>query len=214
MPEEAENAAIIGPNHLEILFPSAYYVCKRPLREGRRPCKGSKSRPNVGGPPGANHLSAEAEARRPKGNGGGPVRAPSPNRSPAKATENEPRADRREINDPYAEKARSIFGAKIVRVEAAFASAAKAAMSEAVRRSDGDVQGNLEFRRRSSKRRSRSRAVPRKCRPSSVSCASRARPGGEHGRRCRPAACSGYCRRQDRAVPAQRSPTQKCWKIC
>jgi hypothetical protein len=105
---KVENAATIGPNHLEILFPSSYHVCKGLCEK----------------PDGLQRLEKLAEELA-----GRPVRitcrldsppADGVMKQPKPVVPKGPDNDRpvpAETNDPYAEKARQIFGAKIVRVE-------------------------------------------------------------------------------------------------
>jgi DNA polymerase-3 subunit gamma/tau len=105
-----ENAAIIGPNHLEVLFPSAYYVCKGLCEKPDNLQKLESLAESLAGHP----VRITCRLGNPPADGSAPTakpiapKAPEPNREPPA-----------EISDPYAEKARSIFGAKIVRVEAA-----------------------------------------------------------------------------------------------
>ncbi len=105
-----ENAAIIGPNHLEILFPAAYYVCKGLCEKPDNLQRLEKLAESLAGHP------VRISCRL----GSPPTEGPAPTPKPiaAQAPESS-REITAEITDPYAEKARSIFGAKIVRVEAA-----------------------------------------------------------------------------------------------
>jgi DNA polymerase III subunit gamma/tau len=105
-----ENVAIIGPNHLEILFPATYYVCKGLCEKADNLQKLEKIAESLACHP--VRITCRLGSPPPEGS------TPPPKPIAAKGPENsrEPSA---EITDPYAEKARSIFGAKIVRVEAA-----------------------------------------------------------------------------------------------
>lgn len=105
-----ENAAIIGPNHLEILFPSAYYVCKGLCEKPDNLQRLEKLAESLAGHP----VRITCRLASPPTESS----APAPKPIAAKPPETN-RETPQEIADPYAEKARSIFGAKIVRVEAA-----------------------------------------------------------------------------------------------
>jgi hypothetical protein len=105
-----ENAAIIGPNHLEILFPSTYYVCKGLCEKPDNLQRLEKLAESLAGHP----VRISCRLGTP------PTEGPAPTPKPTAARVPESNRDvTAEITDPYAEKARSIFGAKIVRVEAA-----------------------------------------------------------------------------------------------
>jgi DNA polymerase III subunit gamma/tau len=103
-----ENAAIIGPNHLEILFPSAYYVCKGLCEKPDNLQKLETLAESLAGHP----VRITCRLGSPPTDGSAPTSKPIA----AKAPETN-REVSTEVSDPYAEKARSIFGAKIVRVE-------------------------------------------------------------------------------------------------
>jgi DNA polymerase-3 subunit gamma/tau len=104
-----KNAAIIGPNHLELLFPSAYYVCKGLCEKPDNLQKLETLAESLAGHP----VRITCRLGSPPADGSTPT--PKPIAAKAPETNRETSA---EISDPYAEKARSIFGAKIVRVEA------------------------------------------------------------------------------------------------
>jgi DNA polymerase III subunit gamma/tau len=105
-----ENAAIIGPNHLELLFPSAYYVCKGLCEKPDNLQRLEKLAESLAGHP--VRISCRLGSPPPEGS------APATKPVAAKVPESS-REVTAEMTDPYAEKARSIFGAKIVRVETA-----------------------------------------------------------------------------------------------
>jgi DNA polymerase III subunit gamma/tau len=105
-----ENAAIIGPNHLEILFPAAYYVCKGLCEKPDNLQRLEKLAESLAGHP----VRISCRLGSPPTEGPAPTPKPIAARAPESSRE-----VTAEITDPYAEMARSIFGAKIVRVEAA-----------------------------------------------------------------------------------------------
>jgi DNA polymerase-3 subunit gamma/tau len=105
---KAENAAIIGPNHLEILFPSAYHMCKAYCEQPAAMQRLEKIAAELAGRP--VRITCRLESP-PAGTVPAPVKPVAPK---AAANERQPAP---ETNDPFAEKARSIFGATIVRVE-------------------------------------------------------------------------------------------------
>ncbi|HUE14526.1 MAG TPA: DNA polymerase III subunit gamma/tau [Planctomycetaceae bacterium] len=103
------NAAIIGPNHLEILFPSAYHVCKALCEQPPTLERLGKLAGELAGRPVRITCRLDSTPVKPLAQPAKPVatRGPGSDRQPSAET-----------NDPYAEKARSIFGGTIVRVEA------------------------------------------------------------------------------------------------
>jgi DNA polymerase-3 subunit gamma/tau len=105
---KAENTAIIGPNHLEVLFPAAYHMCKAYCEQPAAMQRLEKIAAELAGRP--VRITCRLESP-PAGSVPAPVKPVAP-----KATANE-RQPTPETNDPFAEKARSIFGATIVRVE-------------------------------------------------------------------------------------------------
>ena len=102
------NVATIGPNHLEVLFPSAYHVCKGLCEKPDGLHRLEKLAEELAGRP----VRITFRLDSPLADGG--VKPPKP--VVPKGPEND-RPVPAETNDPYAEKARQIFGAKIVRVE-------------------------------------------------------------------------------------------------
>jgi len=105
---KVENAATIGPNHLEILFPSSYYVCKGLCEKPDGLQRLEKLAEELAGRP------VRITCRLDSPPADGVVKPPKP--VVPKGPEND-RPVPAETNDPYAEKARQIFGAKIIRVE-------------------------------------------------------------------------------------------------
>ena len=105
---KVSNIAIIGPNHLEIMFPSAYHLCKALCEQPAALSRLEKIAGDLAGRP----VRITCRLDSP------PVEAPAKPAKPTapKGTGNDPQPSA-ETNDPYAEKARSIFGATIVRVE-------------------------------------------------------------------------------------------------
>jgi DNA polymerase-3 subunit gamma/tau len=106
---KVSNAAIIGPNHLEILFPSAYHVCKALCEQSPTLERLGKLAGELAGRPVRITCRLDSTPVKPLAQPAKPVatRGPGNDRQPSPET-----------NDPYAEKARSIFGGTIVRVEA------------------------------------------------------------------------------------------------
>jgi DNA polymerase III subunit gamma/tau len=100
------NVATIGPNHLEVLFPSAYYVCKGLCEKPPGLERLEKLAAELAGRP----VKITCRLEDPPEGLGQPVKP-----TPQKASE-AARVAPTEV-DPYADKARAIFGAKVVRVE-------------------------------------------------------------------------------------------------
>jgi DNA polymerase-3 subunit gamma/tau len=105
---KVSNVAIIGPNHLEISFPSAYHLCKGLCEQPAALSRLEKIAGDLAGRP----VRITCRLDSP------PVEAPAKPAKPTapRGTGNDPQPSA-ETTDPYAEKARSIFGATIVRVE-------------------------------------------------------------------------------------------------
>jgi hypothetical protein len=106
---KVSNAAIIGPNHLEILFPSAYHVCKALCEQPPTLERLGKLAGELAGRPVRITCRLDSTPVKPLAQPAKPVAT--------RGTGND-RQPSAETNDPYAEKARSIFGGTIVRVEA------------------------------------------------------------------------------------------------
>jgi hypothetical protein len=105
---KVSNTAIIGPNHLEILFPAAYHVCKGLCETPANSDRLQKIAGALAGRP----VRITCRLDNP------PVEAPAkPAKPAAPRSAGNDRQPSAETNDPYAEKARSIFGATIARVE-------------------------------------------------------------------------------------------------
>jgi DNA polymerase-3 subunit gamma/tau len=105
---KVSNTAIIGPNHLEIVLPSAYHwfksMCEQPANLDRL----QKIAGDLAGRP--VRITCRLD--------GSPVEAEAkPAKPSAPRSVGNDRQASTEMNDPYAEKARSIFGATIARVE-------------------------------------------------------------------------------------------------
>jgi DNA polymerase III subunit gamma/tau len=105
---KAGNTAIIGPNRLEILFPAAYHVCKAYCEQPSAMQRLEKLATELAGRP------VKITCRLDNSPAGSVAPSPKPVASKGPANERQPAP---ETNDPYAEKARAIFGATIVRVE-------------------------------------------------------------------------------------------------
>jgi DNA polymerase III subunit gamma/tau len=103
------NAAIIGPNNLEILFPSAYHVCKALCEQPTTLERLGKLAGVLAGRPVRITCRLDSTPVKTVAQPAKPVATRGP------GSDRQPSAD---TNDPYAEKARSIFGGTIVRVEA------------------------------------------------------------------------------------------------
>ena len=102
------NAAIIGPNHLEIMFPSVYYVCKGMCEQPSALARLETLAGELAGRP----VRITCRLDNPPAKGLAQPAKPVASRGPG--NDRQPSA---ETNDPYAEKARLIFGATNVRVE-------------------------------------------------------------------------------------------------
>jgi hypothetical protein len=105
---KVSNTAIIGPNHLEILFPAAYHVCKGLCETPANSDRLQK----IAGALAGRQVRITCRLDSPPVNV--PVKPAKPAAPKAAGNDRQPSA---ETNDPYAEKARSIFGATITRVE-------------------------------------------------------------------------------------------------
>ncbi len=127
---KAVNVAIIGPNHLEILFPAEYHLCKEFCEQPTALDRLQKLATDVVGQSVRltfRLLERSVEAK-PKST------TPAPNPGPPKEGE-KPRQLPTDINDSYAEKAKTLFGATIVRVES---------LAKRKREGGGDSDGTQE----------------------------------------------------------------------
>jgi len=104
----ATNTAIIGPNHLEISFPAAYHMFKLMCEQPANLDRLQKIAGDLVGR--AVRITCRLESPSTEA----AVKPAKPSLPKGVANERKPAAD---SNDPYAEQARSIFGATIVRVE-------------------------------------------------------------------------------------------------
>jgi len=107
---KVSNVAIFGPNHLEIVFPSQYHLCKGFVEKPETLGRVEKLAGELAGRP--VRVTCRLDDRV--------AESPPPRAKPAAASSPAGATDRTNgppINDPYAEKVRSVFGATIKSVE-------------------------------------------------------------------------------------------------